>query len=220
MCTPLKSGSSQALFDYVLQQRQELRDQQRSSQELKAGSGWPDSNEPLSIDNHQRSNLKRTMSRRGAIGFACSFTQSCIETANYFYDNSSDDSFVPMQHPPERSGSSAKKRCRLGRANSSGSHQRHLDDAVDQFAAVAISDVSEEAEAEDMERSVRRKMHMEEFSNSQHTFTKFDEAESSIDTAGHQSVSHLLHEGPSHWTVDDDDMQQSDTESTMTMDDL
>ena len=176
------------------------------------------------MDNNQRSNLKRTMSRRGAIGFACVYTTSCIQTTSHFYDNPSDDSFVPMeeppeQQPPERTGSSAKKRCRLGRAESSGSHQRHLDDAVDQFAAVAISDGSDETEADDMERSVRRKMHMEEFSSSQHTILSIDEAATGaiIDTGGRYPVGHLLQKQPSFWSLDND--MESDS-STMTMEDL
>ncbi|GKY94907.1 hypothetical protein MPSEU_000455600 [Mayamaea pseudoterrestris] len=195
--TDSSSRNSQSLFDYVLQRRQELRHQQpqqphhHQQQALDNNSiVSPSAADAWSYDNddaqygytdsaaQHRSNLKRTMSRRGAIGFACALTQSCIETTNYFYDQHSDDSFVPpLQKPPERTGSSAKKRCRLGRAESSGSHQRHLEDATDQFAAVAITELAaveaaDDSEELEMERSVRRRMHHLEdcSSHSQHSF--------------------------------------------------
>jgi hypothetical protein len=263
MCTRLHSNgstsrTSQSLFDYVLQKRQELN-QQHSRQPVQlplnddnaehhiaatgsasSAAAWSDDDdddEKLCMDrpdtmNNHRSHLKRSMSRRGAIGFACAFTQTCIETTNYFYDNPSDDSFVPpLQRPPERTGSSAKKRCRIGRAESSGSHHP----LEDQFAAVAISeyasnqDLDDEDAAEDMERSVRRKMHMEEeFGSSHHThLSNFDDAGAAtagggvfIDTAGHFSIGNLMQRQQSLWSMDSNMQHSGSNDSTMTMDDL
>ena len=202
MCTRLTSGDagtkSQSLFEYILQQRDELHQHQQQSL-----CSTESEDERLSYNdsfNSHRGPLKRTMSRRGAIGFADPFTLSCCETASYFHDKSDnltetessmqDETASPVQMAPERSFSAAKKRCRLSREESSGSHQCHLEDTTYQFAAVAISDGREDADPEDsMERSVRRRMLALEENR---PGSSSNERSLALDVAAHHPKSHFL----------------------------